>query len=101
MYSVMSIDPASPTRHRLHTMISDFTPPSVYGSGEAALRRLQAPNLVSLLSSSARVHLDMYKKRMLRPVGLGGRYVVPVFQDRRRHCVGFVRSGEGWFRRVC
>ena len=58
--------------------------------------------LVSLLSSSARSHLDAYKQRTLRPVSEvsdmetrlepAGRYVDPVFQHSRRHYVGFVRN---------
>ena len=39
-YSMLSIDLASPVRHRLHPVIFDFRPPSVSESGEEALRRL-------------------------------------------------------------
>ena len=66
---------------------------------------------VSLLSGSARSHLDTYKQRLLRPVsevpdvesllGRAGRYVDPVFQHSRRHYVGFVLdlvvAGSIWF----
>ena len=41
-YSILSTDLASPALHRLHFVISDFRPPSVAESGEAALRRLLA-----------------------------------------------------------
>ena len=41
-YSRLSIDLASPALYRLHSVISDFRPPSVTESGEAALRRLHA-----------------------------------------------------------
>ena len=57
---------------------------------------------MSLLSTSASFYLDTYKKRLLRSVsevadmearlGPAGRYVDPVFQDSRRHSVGFVRD---------
>ena len=138
VYSVLCTDLASPALHRLHSVISDFRPPSVTESGEAALRRLlasrasgghsttsddpapgsltvfqssrvarpqdgsKAPNLVRLLSSSARSFLDTSKQRMLRPVsevadmetrlGPAGRHVDPVFQHSWRRYVGFNRD---------
>ena len=39
-YSILSTGLASPALHRLHSMISDFRPPSDTESDEAALRRL-------------------------------------------------------------
>ena len=39
---MLSTDLASPALRRLHFVISDFGPPSVTESGEAALRRLLA-----------------------------------------------------------
>ena len=39
-------DLASLALHRLHSVISDFRPPSVSGSGEAALRRLVASRAI-------------------------------------------------------
>ena len=39
-YSILSTRLASPAHNRLHSMISDFRPPSDTESGEAALRRL-------------------------------------------------------------
>ena len=41
-YSILSTDPASPALHSLHSVIFDFTPPSVTESGEAAVWRLRA-----------------------------------------------------------
>ena len=59
---------------------------------------------VSLLSSSARLFLETYKQRLLRPVceadgmearlGLACRYVDPVFQHCRRHYKGFICDVE-------
>ena len=61
----------------------------------------KAPCMVSLLRRSPHSYLDAYKKRMLRPVaevadmdtrlGAAVHHVDPVFQHRRRHCVGFTR----------
>ena len=94
----MSTDLASPALHRLHSVISNFRPPSVTESSEGASRAIggysltsddpapgsltvfkssrgarpqdasTAPYLVSLLSCSARSYLDAYKQRVLRPV---------------------------------
>ena len=41
-YSILSNDLSSPARHRFHSVISDFRPPSGIESGEPALRRLLA-----------------------------------------------------------
>ena len=41
-HATMSTDLPSPALRRLHSVISDFRPPSVTESGEAALRRLHA-----------------------------------------------------------
>ena len=41
-YSILSADLASPAPHCLHSVISDFRPPSVAESSEAAFRRLLA-----------------------------------------------------------
>ena len=46
MYSILSIDLASPALRRHHSVISDFKPPSVVESGEPALRRLSASRAV-------------------------------------------------------
>ena len=64
----------------------------------------KAPNLVSLLSSSARSYLVAYKQRMHRLVsevadmearlGSASRNVDPVFQHSRLHHVGFIRDLE-------
>ena len=45
-YSTLSTDLASPALHRLHSVITDFLPPSVTESGEAALRRLPASRAI-------------------------------------------------------
>ena len=45
-YSILSTDLASPALRRLHSVISDFRPPSVAESGEAALRRLLASRAI-------------------------------------------------------
>ena len=92
-YSMLFNDRTSPSLHRLHSVISDFRPPSGTESGEASLRRLlasrgvrgyaltvfqssrvarpqdasKASNLESLLISSARSYLDAFLQRMLRP----------------------------------
>ena len=138
-YSILSTDLASPAPHRLHSVISDFKPPSGTESGEAALGRLpasravgggyaltsddvapgsvtmiqssrvarplgasRAPNLVSLLSSSARFSLDTIRMSSVCFVlllRLLGRYVHSVVQHSWRHHVGFIcdlsQSGQG------
>ena len=116
----MSTRLASPVLHRLHSVVSDFRPPSVLASraiggcslssddhAPGSLTVFQSsrvarpqdaskpPCLVSLLSRSARSHLDTCEQRMLRPVSevadmetrlwLADRYVDPVFQHSRRH----------------
>ena len=52
-FSILSTDLASPALHRLHHVISDFRPPSVSESGEAALRRLLASRAVGGCSLSS------------------------------------------------
>ena len=79
--------------------------------GSSTTGCLESHNLVSSLSGSARLCLDRYKQRMLRPVsedadkeawlGPAGRYVDPGFQQSRRHCGFRPGSGKSWFHRVC
>ena len=45
-YSILSTDLAAPAPHRLHSVISDFRPPSFAESGEAALQRLLASRAI-------------------------------------------------------
>ena len=45
-YSILSRDLALPALHRLHSVISDFRPPSGTEFGEAALQRLLVPSEV-------------------------------------------------------
>ena len=50
--SILSTDLASPALRRLHIVISDFRPPSVFESGEAALRRLLTSRAIGGQSTS-------------------------------------------------
>ena len=65
----------------------------------------KASDLLSLMSSSARLYLDTHKQCVLRSVSdvahmeksrwvPVGRYVDPVFKHSRRHNVGFIREKE-------
>ena len=48
-YSLFSVDLAPPALRRLHFVISDFRPPSVSQSGEAALQRLLASRVIEVI----------------------------------------------------